>query len=166
VVVVAVVALVALALPAVVRWRRRRRRLASAGGSDPVHAVQAAWRELADSAEDLGRPWSTVETPRQAADRLARELPGAAGPARRLALEVERCRYARSPGRVEGVAVDAVAVLAELELSVSRTDRWRARLLPRTVLSAAAARLAAVLDWLDARWSAGWRTVRRALPGS
>ncbi len=166
VVVVALVALVALALPAVIRWRRRRHRLASAGGSDPVRAVQAAWRELADSAEDLGRPWTTVETPRQAADRLARELPGAAGAARRLALEVERCRYAPSPGRIEEVAADAAAVLAELELSVSRADRWRARLLPRTVLSAGAAGLTALLDWLDARWSAGWRTVRRALPGS
>lgn len=158
----ALVVLVALALPAGVRWQRRRHRLARAGGADPVRGVQAAWRELADTAGDLGQPWSHAETPRQTAQRMATELPGAAEPANRLALSVERSRYARTPGPIDHVAADTRAVLAELERSAGRASRWRARLLPSTVLSAGAGRVADVLDRLDS----GWAALRRALPGS
>ena len=161
-VVIGLLVVVALAGPALVRWRRRIRRLGLAGGADPVRGVQAAWRELADSAGDLGRPWSGVETPRQTAQRLGTELPGAAEAAGRLALSVERCRYARTPGPIDHVVADTRTVLAELERAAGRAGRWRARLLPSTVLSAGAARVADVLDWLDS----GWATLRRALPGS
>jgi transglutaminase-like putative cysteine protease len=161
-VVLGLLVVIALTSPALVRWRRRARRLGRAGGVDPVRGVQAAWRELADSAGDLGRPWSHAETPRQTAQRLATELPGAAEAAGRLALSVERSRYARTPGPIDHVVADTRTVLAELERSAGRASRWRARLLPSTVLSAGAARVADMLDWLDS----GWAAVRRALPGS
>jgi transglutaminase-like putative cysteine protease len=161
-VVLGLLVVVALTSPALIRWRRRARRLRRAGGADPVRGVQAAWRELADSAADLGRPWSHAETPRQTAQRLATELPGAGEATGRLALSVERCRYALTPGPIDHVAADTRIVLTELDRAASRAARWRARLLPSTVLSAGAAKVADVLDRLDS----GWAALRRALPGS
>src|SRR4029077_6221725 len=79
----AAVLVVALAAPGTARLVRRRRRLRSGrrGGEPRARGlgsgrgvaarrerVRAAWRELADSARDVGRPWSSSRTPRRAAD--------------------------------------------------------------------------------------------------
>ena len=66
---ICVAALALLAWPMLRRVVRRRRRLHARGYAAAVHG---AWAEVADSAVDLGQPWSPNSTPRQAAERLSR----------------------------------------------------------------------------------------------
>src|SRR5262249_56591102 len=86
-------------VPAAVRLGRRRRRLrAAARDPDPL------WRELADTAVDLGYVWSPVRTPRQVVKWLRREgVDGDADAAlRTLASAVELSRYAAPRQAVDG----------------------------------------------------------------
>jgi transglutaminase-like putative cysteine protease len=116
-------------VPALVRLQRRHRRLrAAARDPDPL------WRELADTAVDLGYVWSPVRTPRQVVTWLRREaVDGEAEQAlRTLAGAVERSRYA-APGNGSGDRT-LVAELRRVEVSLRSTrsgwERTRARLLP------------------------------------
>jgi transglutaminase-like putative cysteine protease len=119
----------AFLVPAGVRLGRRRRRLrAAARDPDPL------WRELADTAVDLGYVWSPVRTPRQVVKWLRREgVDGDADAAlRTLASAVELSRYA-APGHATGGRT-LVAELRRVEVSLRSTrtgwERTRARLLP------------------------------------
>jgi transglutaminase-like putative cysteine protease len=118
-----------LLVPALVRLQRRRRRLrAAARDPDPL------WRELADTAVDLGYVWSPVRTPRQVVTWLRREaVDGDAEKAlRTLAGAVERSRYAASAQDAGGRTLVAELRRVEVSLRSTRTgwERTRARLLP------------------------------------
>ena len=123
-------------MPMVVRRVRRVRRLHRARYAD---LVEGAWAEIADTAVDLGQPWSGARTPRQAAERLSRGMPGPANEAlQRLRRELEQVRYGR-PGAVEArlastgdssmderkeaVRADARTVIRDL----TRRVRWQTR---------------------------------------
>lgn len=122
------------AAPWVVRSGRTRRRLRDAAAQGP----EPLWAELADTAKDLGYVWSPARTPRQVASWLAEPAGDAAPQLTRLAQAVEVARYAR-PG--SGAGAEAADRTAELEAvrtalwaKLPRKDRWKARLLPGSVL--------------------------------
>jgi transglutaminase-like putative cysteine protease len=124
-------------LPLLWRVRVRAGRLGS-GGRTPADAsarTLAAWREITDTAWDLGIPPDDSQTPRKAADRIIR-LGGldsaAAGAVRRVAGSVEQVLYAPAPRPGSGLAEDTVRVRQGLDASVGRWTRLRALLLPRS----------------------------------
>ena len=128
----ATIALVVLALvPAVARGVQRRRRA----------GVLGAWREVLDTAADLGRPIPPSATTNDAVDLLVRSgapLPATAD----LAGLVDEALYARHPGAgagtgagAEGPAGLAGTVVAGLEAAASRRERVAARLWPRSLLT-------------------------------
>lgn len=101
---------VLLGAPAAVRWVRHRRRSAAMGlaGRDPRAAVRAGWDEIRDSVWDAGGEWPDGSA-RQIGDRVADGLPDEAAQAmRRVALEVERARYAQALGDVDPALADDV----------------------------------------------------------
>jgi hypothetical protein len=147
--------LVLLASPTVARWIRRRRRLRPARSHElPSARVLDAWRELVDTGRDLGLPWAASRTPRRTAEALvAYGVRGdAAAAVRRLARSVERVRYARADVDVlrgHDPGEDARLVVKGMEAASARQVRWRARLLPASVLSVVGGWLADVMDWVD-----------------
>jgi transglutaminase-like putative cysteine protease len=138
---IVLVALALVLLPAMIRWgvrvgRRRRIR----GGPNPA---DAAWRELAATAVDLGVTVDDRRTARALADEmLARpafdvEMSPVAGALRRLRDAVERERYARAvpldaAGR-DALAEDLSAVSGALRSDVGAARRIEAVLLPRSL---------------------------------
>ncbi|MEN3583611.1 transglutaminaseTgpA domain-containing protein [Streptomyces sp. ZYX-F-203] len=138
-------ALLILAVPLVpMLWRMRTRavRLQVGGGGAAADGsgALAAWRELTDTAWDLGIAPRESETPRAAAARMARL--GALGPAAgasldRIARDVERTLYAPVPGPVADPAADARRVIAGFRAAAGRAARWRAVLAPRSSVRAA-----------------------------
>jgi transglutaminase-like putative cysteine protease len=112
-------------------WRRQRRLRAAARDPDPL------WRELADTAVDLGYVWSPVRSPRQVVTWLRREGvdDDADGALRTLASAVELSRYA-APGQGAGGRT-LVAELRRVEGSLRSTrsgwERTRARILPQSL---------------------------------
>jgi hypothetical protein len=131
--VLALLALIAAAVPGAVRWRRRRRRMSG--------DVEDAWAELRDTMRDLGLPWSDADTPRQAAagvvrsQRLAGEDAAAVA---RLGRAVERVRYAPNPPPAKDVRRDLEIVRAALLARVDRPGRVRAALLPPSLRTSTA----------------------------
>jgi transglutaminase-like putative cysteine protease len=128
--------LLMLAAPGVVRVVLRRRRLSTSGG--PVLRAEAIWAELRDSMRDLGYDWS-VDTPRRTAARvlpLVRRREGAESALRRLALTVERARFARVPGDATTLEHDLRLVVETLRARESRWDLLKATLLPRSLRGA------------------------------
>lgn len=126
---IVILALAIGCVPMMRRWLRRRRRLHGHGYRE---AVLDAWAEIADTAIDLGQPWSPFDTPRQAARRLSRGMPpAAAGALNRLRSEVEQVRYGVTLGehaaaqeeRAAAVRADVVTVCASLRDRV----RWQTR---------------------------------------
>jgi hypothetical protein len=113
-----------------------------------------AWDELADTARDLHDPWPPARTPRRTVDWLVASGigPTASDAARRLAWSVERVRYAPDGvdlGAGSDPSVDARVVAAAMESAATPRQRWRARMVPVSVLAAVSERLADVLDWTD-----------------
>ncbi len=162
-----VAALLLLVSPGFSRTVRRRRRLRHSG--DPSQRILEAWHELADTGRDIGLPWASSRTPR----RIAEALVGygvrgdAAVAARRLARAVERVRYAPAGVRdLDGLdpSADARLVAKAMEAASSRRVRWRARLLPASILAVAGARVADVLDWLDSLGARVRAQLGRLLP--
>jgi transglutaminase-like putative cysteine protease len=124
--IVALVGLVALAAPAVIRRRRRTTRLAG--------DAEAGWTELGDTAIDLGHPWSGTRSPRQEATSLAPHLQGREPmlALQRIVAAVERNRYAEHSDTV-AVGDDVRLVSATLREHADRRARRRARLWPASV---------------------------------
>ncbi|OMH31394.1 DUF3488 and transglutaminase-like domain-containing protein [Tersicoccus sp. Bi-70] len=145
-----VVLLIALLLvPALLRVTRRRRRLDAVRDADSGTAALTAWREVVDTAVDVGRGPGAHETPRAFLARLGGSSPLPAPAADRLVAAVERARYGRpvpagagpsrppepeqDDGRVR--AADVEALRAALLRPLPRTARWGAALAPRSLLT-------------------------------
>jgi len=132
----AAVAVLGLLTPSVVRVVVRRRRLAATGG--PEQRAEAVWAELRDSMRDLRYDWS-VDTPRRTASRLLpllRRSEAAESALRRLALTVERARFAKAPGDGTTLEHDLRLVVDALKMRETRLDRVRAVLMPRSLRGA------------------------------
>jgi transglutaminase-like putative cysteine protease len=127
-VVTGAIVLLILAAPGVVRELRRRRRLRS---GSPV----ASWRELEDVALDLGLDVPATDTPRGFAERLAARPEVDPETLERLLHRVEVARFARAsaPRPDTGTHRDAVTLTDALRAGSPGADRWRARLLPRSL---------------------------------
>lgn len=124
-----------LAAPGWVRGRQRAARLAP--GRPPGESALSAWAEVRALARDHGRPWP-AGSPRFAAEEVAGWVPAAAADGvRALGLAVEQAEFggpAHPPGPRDWTPVaDAVAAGLD-QAEPSRRRRWRARLLPASVL--------------------------------
>jgi hypothetical protein len=127
-----------LLLPFLIRTagRLQRRRRVASGRASP----SLLWRELVDSAVDLGLGVPDTETARHLASRLSASgglTDAVAAALERLRDAVEHERYAR-PGaearhRNEALVDDLDAVLAALRSGVDLRARIRAALLPRSL---------------------------------
>jgi transglutaminase-like putative cysteine protease len=139
--------------------RRRWRRLASsrapgATAGDRVRArdvawAHAAWEELRDDLTDYGASTLPSESPRAVAARAGTGL-SLADPARaalgRIVMAEERARYAPAPTDGSGLRADSAAVRRAIGAAVPRGARWRARLLPASVLGPALGMIASAAD--------------------
>jgi transglutaminase-like putative cysteine protease len=155
--VVAGLIVVALVAPWCVRRlirRRRWRRLASARAADRARArdvawAHAAWEELRDDLTDYGASALPSESPRAVAARAGTAL-SLADPARaalgRIVIAEERARYAPAPTDGSGLQADSAVVRRAIAAAVPRGPRWRARLLPASVLGPALAAIASAAD--------------------
>jgi transglutaminase-like putative cysteine protease len=128
-------ALAVLFLPASLRFGVRRNRLTRP--LDNATAAEAAWLELRDFLKDLHLPWSGSMTPR-ARERSIEPLVGrdaeALSALRRLALCVERARYANTTPAEMAPAADAETVMAAISRRTDRGQRLRALLWPASLL--------------------------------
>lgn len=123
---------VVLLIPAFIRWRRHRRRLARARTGD----TEALWQELSDTATDLGYVWSSARTPRQVARWLGGSSPDADTSLATLATAVEVARYA--PGvmtrdRGADLVHDLSTVTAGLRSRRTTAERLRAKFWPASL---------------------------------
>lgn len=121
---------VLLIVPGVVRRRRREHRLEG--------TVLDAWRELRDTALDLGRPWPTGRSPREVRTALAPHL-GAHDDFDIVLAAVERASYA-APGSAQPYDMSEVVgavrrCVTSLQEGAAARHRRRARWWPRTVVS-------------------------------
>ncbi|MFT3861705.1 transglutaminaseTgpA domain-containing protein [Micropruina sp.] len=115
------------ALPALVRRGRRARRL---GATAPGEAVVGAWDELRDSLWDAGYEWP-LGSARQIGVAVGRTLPDdAAAAMSRVAVLVERSRYADSIGDTTGLAQDVRQVRDAVD---ARGRGWWRRVFPRSL---------------------------------
>jgi transglutaminase-like putative cysteine protease len=147
----------AAAAPACARLAIRRRRWRSAGrGGGPegrqrgdAALAHAAWRELRDDLVDYGAGYLPSESPRALAARagpsldLAEPALAALG---RIALAEERARYAARPVSGAGLREDSTTIRRAIAAAVPRWTRWRARLMPSSVITPALAAISQVTD--------------------
>jgi transglutaminase-like putative cysteine protease len=129
-------------LPLLWRTRARARRLGSdgRGPSDAAARTLAAWREINDSAWDLGIAPDESQTPRRTAARIVRlgSLEGPSAEAvHRVAGAVEQVLYAPVPRTSGGLVDDVHRVRAGLRAGAGRRTRLRALLLPRSAVRVA-----------------------------
>lgn len=127
---VSIAALLVLVLPWAVRALRRRWRLHGAGGADPP------WREIEDTARDLGMDVPRTQTARVFAQRLSDRSGVDVDALARLRVLVERSRYSRADVDASDAAADGAVVVQSLLAGAGRAERWRARLLPRSLTAA------------------------------
>ncbi|MDQ6875360.1 MAG: DUF3488 and transglutaminase-like domain-containing protein [Actinomycetota bacterium] len=152
-----VLALILLVAPALSRIALLRIRLRRIGRGIPSRSAHAAWAEVLATAFDVGFTLDEAETPRVTASRMIRQgnLAGQAGqPLRELAALEERARYARRPVPLQDSTAENVRqVRSALYSSATRTARWRAWLMPPSVLDIASRRgglgVADALDGVD-----------------
>lgn len=110
---------------------RRQRRVSRLGLQQPRQAVAAAWDEVRDSVWDAGAEWprgSARQIGEQVADNLTGDAAAAMG---RVAVLVERSRYAESVGEVGALSTDVEQVRAGIE--AQRQPSWWQRLFPRSL---------------------------------
>ena len=123
-----------------------------------VARAHAAWREVLDDLTDYRIGRRPSESPRAIARRVSDELnlpAEAAGALGRLALAEERASYSGRPIPAGRLRPDVDAFQRGIAASVSRRVRWRARLLPASViapLQARLGRLAAALSPVNHAW--------------
>jgi transglutaminase-like putative cysteine protease len=160
---------------------RRRRWLGSRGarsgsrgarsaraGPDAARA-HAAWRELRDDLLDYQVGYLPSQSPRAAAAQAAATLElaePAAAALRRIAMAEERARYAARADSAAGLRHDSAVVRRAIAAAVPRSTRWRARLLPPSVLWPALAAVSQASD-IFGRLNPDWfgRARLRRVPG-
>jgi transglutaminase-like putative cysteine protease len=142
--------------------RRRWRRRAEAGttgttGTARAERVRArdiawahaAWEELRHDLTDYGTSALPSESPRAVAAKAGTGL-SLADPARaalgRIAMAEELARYAPAPADGSGLRADSAAVRRAIAAAVPRGTRWRARLLPASVLGPTFGAIASAAD--------------------
>ena len=130
--VIALFALGGLAfLPVAMVSVRRRRRTSS-----PLAAerVEGAWRDLADSARDLGWSWPLAATPRNAARILAGQVrlgQEELATLTRLVTAVERMRYGPPAEPVDETNVEGAGLrhdIRRIRRAIQHTTGWRRRM--------------------------------------
>jgi hypothetical protein len=129
-----VVVLVAL-LPAGLRTAVRRARMTRP--LEPPEAAESAWLEMRDRIRDLRLPWTGSMTPRARERAIAPLLHGdkrGLQALRRLAISVERARYAASLAPAATPAADAREVMAVIARQTSSGTRVKAFLWPASLL--------------------------------
>lgn len=159
--------LLLLVAPPISRVVLRRSRLRRITRGAPSPAAHAAWAEALATAFDVGISLNDAETPRVTASRLIRQgqLDATAGRAlRELASLEERARYARRPLRPHDSTADNVRRLhSALFSEATRPVRWRARLMPPSVLDVAGRRgglgISEALDGVDSALGRARRAV-------
>jgi len=112
----------------------RRARLSRPIGD--AAAAESAWLELRDHIRDLRVPWTGSMTPRARERAVGGLLMGdgeGLAALNRLALSVERSRYAASPSEGSDPASDAVTVMGSVSQGAERGQRVRALLLPSSL---------------------------------
>lgn len=135
---VALIAVLLLLTPAVLRRIRRRTRLRRL--TDAWGGASVAWDELRDTARDLGWPVPVTETPRAFALRIQEavaDTPGADAIARLLAVRERDAYGPPSRATAVGLADDLERVLDALEGAAGRAARWKAALIPVSLIPAA-----------------------------
>jgi transglutaminase-like putative cysteine protease len=163
--IVAIILGLSLIAPAAARRLVRRHRLRTADDAELAHA---AWRELRDDLADYGLACRASESPRAVASRIATTLrldPSAAEAIGRIARAEERARYATVPLPSTTLAADSAVVRRALTREADWTGRWRARLVPTSMLAPVRPALQHMLDvfgWMDA---AGLKFRSRAFGG-
>jgi transglutaminase-like putative cysteine protease len=151
--IIAIVIAAAALAPPIARSLIRRRRLQASGDAKLAHAM---WREVRDDLADYGLAGRLSESPRGLAARVAAEVPldppGLDALARMVSAE-ERARYAAAPLPSATLRADCAVFRRALVHQASRAERWRARLLPASVLTRIRPALQHALDvfgWMDA----------------
>jgi transglutaminase-like putative cysteine protease len=163
--IIAIILALGLIAPAAARRLIRHRRLRTADDAELAHA---AWRELRDELADYGLPCRASESPRAVASRIATTLrldPSTAEALGRIASAEERARYATAPLPSTTLAGDSAAIRRALAREADWTGRWRARLVPTSMLTPVRVAMQHALDvfgWMDA---AGLRFRGRAFGG-
>ncbi len=133
--------LILLAIPGPVRGAQRNRRVrALRAGTAPA---VTAWREVLQSADDLGFVIPDTATPREAERLLTRDLPVGDPAITRLRAAVERESYAapKKAGAYDGASKDVLEVVDRLRSSAGRRQRLRATLAPRSFWSRLVSRI-------------------------
>jgi transglutaminase-like putative cysteine protease len=151
------------------RWLRSRGTRGARAGADAARA-HAAWRELRDDLVDYRVGYLPSQSPRAVAVRAAATLelaePDAAA-LRRIAMAEERARYAPRADSAPGLRQDSTTVRRAIAAAVPRSTRWRARLMPSSVLSPALAAVSQAAD-IFGRFNPDWfgRTRLGGVPGT
>jgi transglutaminase-like putative cysteine protease len=141
--------------PGVIRVGARRWRWLRAG--DDAHRAHIAWREFRDDLHDLGLGYAPSEPPRTLANRVTAGLPEPSRAAvRRLALAEERASYAARPSGSANLKRDLATARRGVASSVRRSNRWRARIFPVSVLTAVADGATRIPDRVAALVSRRW----------
>jgi transglutaminase-like putative cysteine protease len=129
-----VVAALAL-LPAGLRLAVRRARMGRP--LDPPEAAESAWLEMRDRIRDLRLPWTGSMTPRARERAIAPLLHGdrdGLQALNRLAISVERARYAVTLAPAAAPVTDAREVMAVIARQTARGQRLRAFLWPSSLM--------------------------------
>jgi transglutaminase-like putative cysteine protease len=131
-----VLIVIALALaPAGLRLAVRRARLGRP--LEPAEAAESAWLEMRDRIRDLRLPWTGSLTPRARQRAVAPLLHGdrrGLEALNRLAISVERARYAVSLAPAAAPVADAREVMAAIARPIPRGHRVRAFLWPSSLM--------------------------------
>jgi transglutaminase-like putative cysteine protease len=151
--IIAIIVAAAAIAPPVARSLVRRRRLQATGDARLAHA---AWREVRDDLADYGLAGRPSESPRAVATRVTAAVPLDPPVHEALARIVsaeERACYATAPLPSPTLRADCAAFRRALVHQASRAERWRARLLPASMLTPIRPALQHALDvfgWMDA----------------
>jgi transglutaminase-like putative cysteine protease len=132
---IALLAIGVALLPAGLRLGVRRARMIRP--LEPAEAAESAWLEMRDRIRDLRLPWSGSMTPRARERAIAPLLHGdkqGLQALNRLAISVERARYARSLTPAAAPASDAREVMAIIARQTSRGTRAKAFLWPTSLM--------------------------------
>jgi hypothetical protein len=155
--VVAGLLVLAVIAPPVTRAVIRRRRWGHAARGGDADLAHAAWQELHDDLVDYQAGYSPSESPRALGERLRSQLDAETGVAalERITMAVERARYAGRPVPGSRLRQDSTEFRRALAATMPRRTRWRARLLPLSVLTPTATGVSQAADAVGG-FGSGW----------